>query len=463
MQNQSQILNALSELNQYFKKSGLEGQILYRTEGSHLVRAGANQISLNSYEENEKFYFTLQKGKKITQFNLSLSVDRLSEIKQAIDRVAQTLSLLPELPFLRPWHKTEETLNSIEHLKDFSQKDSTLTDPLDSKPMVDFFKTIYDNYKNLKIETSGMFSAGHYAYALINTNSQTPLFFSGDDYHLEAVLQLLDQDKKEVKVTDVGQTLKDFNPDHIHQELLEHIELKSSAPSIDYNGKDHDLIFGKDALAAIIEFMCYMSFRGELYQENKGMLRKETHPLEGQIFGDNITITDDITSGDSLYQRPFGLNGMFRPPINLVDKGVLKNLYYTDKITCNRLGVNLFSDDRLASFCLKTGAGPSSFNALLEATSRPALYINNIHYMNFTNLNRGDFTATARFGAYLLKDGKVVGNPGRVRLNLSLFEILNKVEWLSNLGVHVNTSSSYDVRLASSIKVPKFMKVKLST
>lgn len=460
MHSQEVIQTTLAELKNYLKQLGIHGQILYRTEGSHLVRAGANQISLNSYEENEKLYLTLQKGKKLSQFNLSLPLTQIDDIKKQISRMGDTLNYLPTLEYLTPWTDLVQTQNYLDDHKWSCPYEWDNIPPQNTQDMVNFFQNIYEQNKKLKIETSGMFSAGKHAFALTNTNSANSLFYAGRDYHLESVTQLLNHSKREIKVTDVGIDLESFAPDLLIGEITEHIKYKIETPVIDIQNTAYDIILGKDALAIILEFMNYMSFRGELYEENKGMLRKESHQLNQMIFGENITISDDVFLGNGLYQRPFGLNGMARTDMNLIKEGVLQNFYYSDKISCDRLAHSMFSDDKLASWHLHPGIGPAKLESVINQTESPALYIHNIHYMNFTNLNRGEFTATARFGAYLLQDGKIIGNPGPVRLNLSVFDMLNKVEWLSSECVDVNTSSSYDVRLPNSIRVPKFIKIK---
>ncbi len=108
---------------------------------------------------------------------------------------------------------------------------------------------------------------------------------------------------------------------------------------------------------------------------------------------------------------------------------------------------------------MNTGDGPSDFSEMVKSCERPTIYIPFIHYMNFTNATKGEFTGTSRFGTFLIENGKIQNHLFNLRINDSYMRIFNNVEWLSNRIAHVNTSNTYGVRMASSIACPNFVKV----
>ena len=154
-----------------------------------------------------------------------------------------------------------------------------------------------------------------------------------------------------------------------------------------------------------------------------------------------------------------GLNGVARHAFPLIEEGVLQNMFYSDKDTCDRFSMDVNNDFSVSSLVVNTGDGPSDFNEMVASCKKPTIYIPFIHYMNFTNPAKGECTGTSRFGTVLVEDGKVKNHLFNLRINDSYMRIFNNVEWLSKKMAHVNTSDTYGMRIASSIACPSFVKV----
>jgi predicted Zn-dependent protease len=79
--------------------------------------------------------------------------------------------------------------------------------------------------------------------------------------------------------------------------------------------------------------------------------------------------------------------------------------------------------------------------------------------MNFTNVAKGEFTGTSRFGTFLIEQGEIKAHLYNQRINDSYYNTFNNIEWLSSTLTHINRSNTFGMRNATSIACPLFVKV----
>ncbi len=448
-----EVKTGLKALNDFLKDQNLQGQLTYRTEVSHLVRAGRSQISLNVSEEGNQLDVVLYKGKKKIKGECAgnLATDA-ARFKAFILSLKSRIELMPEIPHLTAM----KPVASNDHVN--TRFDSSLIE-LESQKLVDFFQQVKDRFDESEVEVSGAFSAGGHGYGVINTLVEEAVFYQGSDWNLEVVLQLVNDDKKEVRTGAVGETWQEFDADALIESLNVLYELKRATPRIDLEPGEYDVVFSADAFAEMTSFVDWLALSGETFEYQSGMLQKDQHKPGDKVFGSNITITDDPKDPDVIFARPVGLNGFQRERFPLVNAGVLKQMYYSDKDTCDRFGKDVNNDSSVASLKVHAGNGPESFADMVKSTQRKTLYIGFIHYMNSTNPARGEFTGTSRFGTLLMENGEVKSHLYNLRINDSFHRIFNQVEWLSGRLESVNMSNTYFKRQSSSIACPAFVKV----
>ncbi len=443
--------DTLAKVNQYIKSLGLQGQVTFRGESSHLVRCGRSQISLNVSHQSSRFHIELIQGKKRGEATLSCALDDWASCTSTIDQLKDNLEFLPSIEYLKPFPPIAQG-GEYQDLTDLDNQEA-----IDSKIMVHFYQLLASHFDLKEVEISGAFSAGHSYYALINTDVQGPISFYGSDYNMETVLQLIQDQKKEIRTSCVGTHLQNFDPTQNLLELKNHFKIKKSTPRKEWPRGQYDIIFSASAFAEITAYMTWIGLSGECYEYKNGMLQKDKHKLGDQIFGRNITIIDDPTSEDTLFPRGFGLNGIQRKRFSLIEKGVLKNLFYSNKDTCDRFDVPINNDSNVASLKLAAGQGPSDLKDILEKISKPTLLINYLHYMNFTNAAKGEFTTTSRFGTYLLEPQKgITSHLYNVRINDSYHRIFNSIEWLSQSQTNVNLSHTYGLRAPRALTLSQY-------
>lgn len=449
--NKKIVLDSLTKIIASFKDSNFELSLTYRGEKSHLVRAGRNQISLNVGEEGSSFQVNIQKGKKFISGSLTAGESETSRVTSYINQLVSKIDLMPEVPHLKSKLPQAESL--------VREETDTKIKEFDSAIAVKYFKDAFDLFKDKNIEVSGAFSAGFHNIAIISTLSPSPSYYEGSDFNIELVLQLLDHDKKELRVSQVGRTLEDYKPEKTYNHLKKIMKIKTATKRVDLPPGKYDIIFHADAFAEMTAYMSWLTLSGDQWLYQTGMLQKDTHDIGSKIFGDNFNIHDDPSDDEVLFHRPFGLNGVIRSKTTPIETGVIKELYHSDKETCDKFDVEVNNCNRVASYKVAAGDGPSSFEELAQKTTTETLYIPFIHYMNFTNPAKGEFTGTSRFGTFLLKNGKLQNHIYNLRINDSFHNIFNQIEWLSAKLEHVNLSNTYGLRLANSLTCPRYVKV----
>lgn len=446
------IINCLEDVNSWMKSQKIEGSLSFRGEVSHMVRCGRSQISLNNSEEGQKFFISLQKEKKRISSSITCSPQDEDKLRKEIKVLWEKVHLMPDVPYLKPMTKIDQgDLNK--HTPDHRLAN------MDASIMVGLFSSVDKAFGNRKVEVSGAFSAGEYSYSTINTLVDNAVSYQGTDFNAEVVVQLLDNDKKEIRSSCIGENLEDYKEEDIINELISLYEIKTTTERNDLKPGEYDVIFASHAFADLTNYMGYLTYHGESFQYEQSMLQKDKHKIGSKLFGDNITITDDPTNPEILFARPVGTNGVARHAFPLIEEGVLQSMFYSDKDTCDRFSMEVNNDFSVSSLVVNTGEGPSDFNEMVKSCVRPTIYIPFIHYMNFTNAAKGEFTGTSRFGTFLLENSKIQSHLFNLRINDSFMRIFNNVEWLSQKMAHVNTSDTYGMRMASSIACPKFVKV----
>jgi len=445
------ILNTLKEVNSYMKSSSISGTVTYRHEVSHMVRCGRSQISLNVSETGEKFIFELQEGKRKISGTITADDTELKKLQDFVTDLYSRLEFMPEVAHLKPLGEIAQV--EVKHVAD------KRFDEIDSSIMVNLYAECDKHFKNENVEISGAFSAGIYSYAVINTLVEEPISYQGSDYNVEAVLQLLDHDKKEIRVADVGETLEHYDQLSLINHLDKIYKLKTTTERTDVPAGEYDIVFYSDAFSDITNYMGYLTMSGEAYEYGMGMLNKDEHKVGSKIFGDNVTIVDDPSDPEILFSRPIGRNGVERKNFPLITDGVIANMFYSDKDTCDRFSVEVNNDQSVAAIKLQAGDGPEDFDSMVKSCRKKTLFIPFIHYMNFTNPAKGEFTGTSRFGTFLIEGGEIKSHLYNLRINDSYHNIFNQIEWLSKKIAHVNTSDTYGMRSASSIACPQFVKV----
>jgi predicted Zn-dependent protease len=158
------------------------------------------------------------------------------------------------------------------------------------------------------------------------------------------------------------------------------------------------------------------------------------HRIGKQIFGKNISITDDVYHALQL-GAPFDGEGTPRQRVLLVDRGVPKNLVYAraaakaagKKPTGH--GFPLPNEYGEAPLNLVFSGGNSSLDEMIGSTDR-GLLVTRFWYIREVDPYEKIMTGMTRDGLFLIENGRVTSAVRNFRFNQSILEMLRNVELL---------------------------------
>jgi len=159
-----------------------------------------------------------------------------------------------------------------------------------------------------------------------------------------------------------------------------------------------------------------------------------TNQVGKKVFGENITITDDVFHAGQA-GAPWDGEGIPRQAVTLVERGVLKNLVYA-RHTAKKMnaeptghGFPLPNEYGEAPMNLVFTGGPTSLEEMIRTTERGVL-VTRLWYIREVDPYEKILTGMTRDGTYAVEGGKVRHAARNLRFNQSLKEMLNQVELL---------------------------------
>jgi len=184
------------------------------------------------------------------------------------------------------------------------------------------------------------------------------------------------------------------------------------------------------AVLDLVGFLFY-DFAGTAVEDKRSCL---TGRMEKKLFGENITIWDDVyhplQSG-----APFDGEGLPRQKVLLVDRGTPKNLVYS-RATAKKMkakptghGFSLPNDYGEAPMNLVFAGGDKSTEEMIRSTERGIL-VTRLWYIREVDPYKKILTGMTRDGTFLVENGRVTGGIRNFRFNQSVIEMLSNVEML---------------------------------
>jgi len=196
----------------------------------------------------------------------------------------------------------------------------------------------------------------------------------------------------------------------------------------------------------------WTGFMGRSYEEKMGWTSADS--VGDAILSPAVTLTDDPTN-ERTFQFGFDGAGMVRSAFPLVDEGKLAGLMY-DLSTAAKYGKSPTPHHGAASLVMQVGGGGAD---PLEAVRDmgQVLYIPALHYMNIPNRSKGIVTASSRFSAVLVEDGRIARPIFSSRVTDTFGKIFGNVAVLAPDQESVNVSNTYGRRMPDAASVPSYM------
>jgi len=192
--------------------------------------------------------------------------------------------------------------------------------------------------------------------------------------------------------------------------------------------------------------------------------------VETRLFGENITIRDDV--GHPLQSgSPFDGEGVRRQPVQLVEKGVIKRLVYSrssaEKMKKSEHAGNVGTVEVTGhGFPLPNDIGEAPMNIVFEAlretktveemisSTERGILVTRFWYIREVDPYEKILTGMTRDGTFLIEDGKLASGLRNFRFNQSLIDMLSQVDEMST-PVRTSGEESFDM-VVPAMKVRDF-------
>jgi predicted Zn-dependent protease len=213
----------------------------------------------------------------------------------------------------------------------------------------------------------------------------------------------------------------------------------------------------------VLEPSAVLDLVGQLFGDfSATALRDERSFLTGRlgekIFGDNISILDDVChplqSGTA-----FDGEGVPRQRVTLVEKGVVRNVVYSRQAAAQSgakptgHGFPLPNEYGEAPMNIVIAGGDTSVEEMIGSTPRGIL-VTRLWYIREVDPYQKIMTGMTRDGTFLIENGKVTRGLKNFRFNQNLIELLSNVEALSP-AVRASGEEAFDM-VVPAMKVRDF-------
>jgi len=186
--------------------------------------------------------------------------------------------------------------------------------------------------------------------------------------------------------------------------------------------------------AAVLDLVgqIFHDFSGTAVADQKSFLSDR---LGKKIFGDNITIFDDVANPLQM-GAPFDGEGVARKRLQLVDRGVAKEVAYSRSAATKAgtaptgHGFRVPNEAGEAPVNIVMAGGSGSVSDLVAGTT-DGILVTRLWYIREVEPYEKIMTGMTRDGTFLIKDGQIVCGLKNFRFNQSVVELLRNVEAFS--------------------------------
>jgi PmbA protein len=321
-------------------------------------------------------------------------------------------------------------------------------------------KKIVEVAQKHKLITAGIFSSSESLEGIFNSRGLS-------DWHTQTLA--------EVSITMLGADSSGWqkanSPDVAKLDPLNLAEIAAkkaldSAHPAEVPAGKYAVILEPAAVLDIVGFM-FWDYSGTAILDERSFLSGR---IGSQLFGENITIWDDVTHPLQT-GSPFDGEGMRRLTLPLVENGVVKRVVYA-RGTAARMKKSEFKDKvgpvsaTGHGFALPNEIGEMPLNIVLAAPQNPqtldqmiasterGVLVTRLWYIREVDPYEKIVTGMTRDGTFLVENGKVQRGLRNFRFNQSLIHMLSGVEAMS-VPVRSSGEESFDM-VVPAMKVRDF-------
>jgi PmbA protein len=400
-----------------------------------LTRFANNTIHQNVAEENSIVSVrTVFGGRTARASTNKFDEDSLREVVKSSEKLAKVQHPDPDLLPMLDGRETGESPVSTQPLPSrYFQQTADITPEL----RADGVKKIVDVAEKHKLTTAGVFSSAESVEGIFNSRGV-------NQWHTQTLAEI----SCTMLAADSSGWQKANSPDasKLDPKALGEIAAKKAVDS----AHPREVPAGK--YTAIFEPAAVLDITGFMFWDYSGMaILDQRSFLSGRIgtklFGDNITIWDDVThplqNGSA-----FDGEGVPRQKVGLVENGVVKSVVYA-RATAERMkhseyrekvgpiaatghGFSLPNEmgEMPQNIVFSTPRDPQNVEQMIASTERGIL-VTRLWYIREVEPFEKMLTGMTRDGTFLIENGRVQGGVRNFRFNESLIHMLSNVEAMS--------------------------------
>ena len=442
--------------------SASEVEVIFYANNYSLTRFANNTIHQNVSELNEIASIRVAfDGKTARATTNRFDDESLKRAVKSAENIAKVQEPDPERLPLATAQETEED----------KQAETTKGDPRPNRwfeqtasitpaERADAVGKIVAIAKKHKLTTAGIYSSSESAEAIINSNG------------LSAFHQ---QTSAEVSITMLAENssgwqkanspdVKNLDPARLAEVAAQ--KARDSQSPLELAPGKYTVVLEPAAVLDLVGFM-FWDFGGLAILDQRSFLNNR---IGTKLFGENVTIVDDVhhplQSG-----APFDGEGVRRQRVNLVEKGVIRNLVYArgtaakmrkseyagkvGAIAPTGHGFPLPNEigEAPMNIVFLTPGGEQTVDGMIAGTERGVL-ITRLWYIREVDPYEKMLTGMTRDGTFLIEGGKVKQGIRNFRFNQSLITLLSNVEAMGQ-AVRASGEEAFDM-VVPAMKVRDF-------
>lgn len=389
--------------------------VTYKEEG--LTRFANSQIHQNVYNSDTTVDITIYDNKKECKVTTNLLTDE--GLQQAVKDAEENLTFLPEGDINIPEIAEPKEISGEEYDENLSTK-FDITNR--AKLIGEGIDLLEEDYT-----AAGALTLNKMVLAMGNTKGvkrfsiTNHIGFNAVVMHNSGASGYVDIVTNKAKELDVVEEFKKA-----------YSKAKMGLDPVSIEPGSYDVILEPLAVGDLLIFTAMMGFSAKAEQNGMSCF---TGKLGEKVFGDNITVKDDITN-DNTFILPFDFEGYERKPLNLIEKGVLKELAYDVR---SALADNVTTTGHSIAYTPMGGMplnlvmdnGTETLESLIKSTKK-GLLVSRFHYMNEVDSRQGLLTAITRDGLFFIENGEIKCPVKNMRMTESILNAFNKVTGITS-------------------------------
>jgi PmbA protein len=438
-----------------------EVEVLFSGGKFALTRFANNTIHQNVTEENYTISVrTVFAGRTARASTNKFDDESLRQVVKSSENLAKVQQPDPDLLPMPSQQEAEGDAETSVHTTQTPSRYFEQTASVTPELRAEGVRKIVDVADGHKLTTAGVFSSSESIDGIFNSRGLSR-------WHTQTLA--------EISITMLAadssgwQKLNSADVANLDPQKLAEIAAKKAIDSV----HPREIPAGK--YTVILEPSAALDITGFMFWEYSGMaILDQRSFLAGrigtQLFGDNITIWDDV-SHSSQTGSPFDGEGMRRQKVKLVDNGVVKRVVYA-RATAKRMKRSEYREKvgpigaTGHGFALPNEMGempinivfapvrdPQTLDQMIDSTERGIL-VTRLWYIREVDPYEKILTGMTRDGTFLVENGRVQCGIRNFRFNESLIHMLSNVEAMDS-PVRASGDESFDM-VVPAMKIRDF-------